>query len=95
MSRLLDEILEMSLRELQEFVENECQERGIEFDEDILDGSGKQAYYDFIAANLYTDLEFQAVLHSECQVEPGDPMFPHTENKEELEGGFEHQLSRG
>lgn len=88
---LLNRIVEMDAGELEDFIQEECDERGIKFDPDDLDGEDKlQAMYDFIADNLYPDL--QGELHSECQLRPGCAMFPETENEEELNEEIEHLL---
>jgi hypothetical protein len=93
MSRILDEILEMDERELEEYITQQCEEMGIDFDPDMLDlGLGKkQAMYDFIADNIHTDQEFLSVLHSECQITPGNNILG-AETEEELEELMEHDL---
>ncbi|MDD5396737.1 MAG: hypothetical protein PHW24_01610 [Candidatus Moranbacteria bacterium] len=85
---LLAEILEMDRNELLAYVEQKSLEEGIEFDPDMLDDDGIEGLYDFIADNLHP--EFQAELHSECQLEPGCGMFPNSENAEDLEEELEH-----
>lgn len=92
MSMNLDEILEMNEHELFEYIAQESIERGIAFDPDALDGCGKEALYDFIADNI--NPEFQAELHSECQLRPGCSMLTNSESEEDLEEELEHRLSR-
>lgn len=89
---LLDEILEMKERDLVEFIEKECDEREIEFDRDMLDDTGIIGLYDFIAENLYP--QYQSVLHSECQLELGNSMFPNAETEEELEEAMQRMADR-
>ncbi len=92
MSQLLDDILEMDLKELRKYVTEKSEELGIEFDYDMLDGDDrKQALYDFIADNIHTDQEFVSVLHSECQITPGCNMFPNAEDEEDLEELMGHE----
>lgn len=88
----LDDILEMDEEELLEYVIRESMERGIVFDLEMLDGNGKIALYDFIADNL--NPEFQAELHSGCQIELGSSMFPNAESQDELDEAMEHAFSR-
>lgn len=88
----LDDILEMDEDELLEYIIRESIERGIVFDLDMLDCNGKIALYDFIADNL--NPEFQAELHSECQLELGCSMFPNAENQDDLDEEMEHDFSR-
>ena len=90
---LLDEILEMNKTELLAYVKKQSAEMGIDFDPEMLDGDDKkQALYNFIADNIHTGQEFQSVLHSECQLEPGCAMFSGTEDEEDLEEAMEHDL---
>ncbi len=88
----LDDILEMSESELFEYIVRKCITRGIDFDPDMMDGSGKIAMYDFIAENI--NPEFQAELHSECQMTPGCSMFPNTETEDDLTDEMDHEFCR-
>jgi len=82
----------MDYDELLEFVEKKCEDDDIDFDVNDLDGSGKQALYDFLCDNFYQ--EFQSELHSECKPTPGYGMFSNAENEADVEEIFEHELAR-
>jgi hypothetical protein len=88
-SDLLEEFHYMTYWQLLHYVKEECKERQIEFDVDMLDGRGKQALYDYIADTLFPDL--QGELHSECdQLRPGSTMFPNAETEEDFEEEMQH-----
>lgn len=93
--RLLEEILDMDEGDLFRYIVEQCEEMGIPFDRNSLNGDekGRQALLNFIGDNIDTDLV--GFLHSECQLEPGCSMFPETETDDELEEELEHYLNRG